>query len=291
MIEVVRALGALAEPPAAASAAVARALGLPVPSPDDYTDTFLFQLYPYASVYLGSEGMIGGEAGDRIAGFWRALHLAPPAEPDHLAALLGLYASLGDREASLPEGSPRRVLVREARKALLWEHLLSWLPPYLVHMEEVAVKPYRKWAALLTELLATEAGLLGPPAAAPRHLVEAPLLPDPRQAGADEFLKGLLAPVRSGFILVRADLARAARELGLGLRLAERAYTLRSLFGQDREGVLAWLSTEAARAADGRGPHDQRFSPVLGHWKNRAATAADLLSDLRTAAKEAAHVS
>jgi len=290
-MELVRALGALAEPPTPASVAVASALGLPIPSPDEYTDTFLFQLYPYASVYLGAEGMIGGEAGDRIAGFWRALRLTPPAEPDHLAALLGLYASLGDQEASLPEGSARRLLVREARKALLWEHLLSWLPPYLDHVEEVAARSYAKWAALLREMLAAEAVQLGPPATAPQHLLVAPPLPDPRLAGAEEFLKGILAPVRSGFILVRADLARAARELGLGLRLAERAYTLRSLFGQAPEGILAWLSAEAARAAEGPRPIDQRLAPVLGLWKNRAAAAAALLKDLNTAAKEASHVS
>ena len=36
--------------------------------------------------------MLGGEARDRIAGFWRALGLVPPPEPDHLAVMLGLYA-------------------------------------------------------------------------------------------------------------------------------------------------------------------------------------------------------
>lgn len=290
-METIRALGVLAEPPTAATAAVASALGLPNPSPDDYTDAFLFQLYPYASVYLGSEGMIGGEAGDRVAGFWRALRLTPPAEPDHLAALLGLYASLGDQEASLEAGSARRLLVREARKALLWEHLLSWLPPYLDHMERVAPLSYLKWAALLREVLAAEAAEVGPPLRAPQHLLLAPALPDPRLSGADEFLKGILAPVRAGFILVRADLARAARELGVGLRLAERAYTLRSLFGQDQAGTLAWLSREAASAAAGTRPIEQRFAPVAGLWRDRATAAAALLKDLNTAAKEATHVS
>ena len=90
MIELVRTLGVLAEAPNSGTGSVAAAIGLPAPTPDDYTDAFVFQLYPYASVYLGAEGMIGGEARDRIAGFWRALRLTPPAEPDHLTALLGL---------------------------------------------------------------------------------------------------------------------------------------------------------------------------------------------------------
>lgn len=289
MIELVRALAVLSEAPGPATAAVTDAVGLPLPTPDEYTDAFLFQLYPYASVYLGAEGMIGGEARDRIAGFWRALRVTPPAEPDHLAALLGLYASLGEEEGAEPAGTARRVLMRQARKALLWEHLLSWLPAYLDHMEAVAAYSYRRWARLLQEALAAEATDLGPPDQLPRHLDGAPLLADPRVEGADPFLAGLLAPVRTGFILVRADLARASRDLHLGLRLAERSYTLRALLGQDREATLNWLAHEAQRAA--RDPGVQhRFSPVAQFWSERAAAAAVLLESLSQAAKEASHV-
>ena len=59
-----------------------------------HTDLFCLQLPPFAAIYLGADGMLGGEAADRVAGFWRALGLVPPAEPDHLAALLGLYSTL-----------------------------------------------------------------------------------------------------------------------------------------------------------------------------------------------------
>jgi hypothetical protein len=33
---------------------------------------------PYAAVYLGAEGGFGGEAADRVAGFWRAIGVPPP---------------------------------------------------------------------------------------------------------------------------------------------------------------------------------------------------------------------
>ena len=289
MIEVVRALGVLAEPPNSATERVAAAIGLEAPTADEYTDVFAFQLYPYASVYLGAEGMIGGEARDRIAGFWRALRLTPPTEPDHLTALLGLYASLGEEEAAEPVGTARRILVRQARKALLWEHLLSWLPRYLSHLEAVAGGSYSPWARLLRETLLSEAVDLGQPDQISRHLDQAPALPDPRIEGGDHFLAGLLAPVRSGFILVRADLARAARELGLGLRLAERSYTLRALLGQDRDSTLTWLSQEARRASV-EGPDHSPISVITRFWNERAATAADLLESLSQAAREASQV-
>src|SRR3982750_3893746 len=98
-MELFRALAVIAEPPTTATEQVAAALGLGPPADASaYTELFLLQLYPYASVYLGAEGMLGGEARDRVAGFWRALGETPPVEPDHLAVMLALYARLVEME-------------------------------------------------------------------------------------------------------------------------------------------------------------------------------------------------
>src|SRR3982751_5490214 len=130
-MELFRALAVLVEPPVAEAARVAEALELgPMPGAATYTELFVFELYPYASVYLGAEGMLGGEARDRVAGFWRALGETPPAEPDHLSLMLALYARLVEMEEHAAVGV-RRETWRGARKAFLWEHILSWLPLYL----------------------------------------------------------------------------------------------------------------------------------------------------------------
>src|SRR3954454_16774590 len=130
-MELFRALAIFAEPPTVDAARVAEALGLgELPGADEYTEVFVFQLYSYASVYLGAKGMIGGEARDRVAGFWRALGQMPPAEPDHLSVMLALYARLVELEAEEPD-ERRRESWRHARKAFLWEHLLSWVTVYL----------------------------------------------------------------------------------------------------------------------------------------------------------------
>lgn len=272
MTEVFRALAVLTEPPGPGHGHVAAALGLErAPRPDEHADLLLFQLYPYASVYVGAEGMMGGEARDRVAGFWRALGLVPPGEPDHLAALLGLHAELGER------GAPE-----EWRRALLWEHLLSWLPPWLAKLDEIAPAPYRAWGRLLRAALADEARALGPPELLPLHLREAPPLE------LDDLLDGLLAPVRSGLVLVRDDLRRAAAELGLGARVAERRYVLRALLGQDAPATLGWLAGEALRWS---GRHAATGGPIGRFWQERAEAAAALLDDARRAAskQEVAH--
>lgn len=287
--ELLRALAHLAEPPGPAHPTLAEALGLPAP-PDaaTHTDLFGFQLYPYASVYLGPEGMIGGEAEGRIAGFWRAVGREAPPEPDHLASLVGLYVALGDEEAERaaePGADARIALVARSRRALLEEHLAPWVFPFLERVEELGGTFHRRWAGMLRAFLLDEVGRGGAVATRSVHLEVAPALPDPREEGAGPFMAALLAPVRSGVILTRADLARIARALQLGLRAGERRYALEHLLGQAAPDVLAALADEVERQAD---MHAARSDPVgapATFLEARARATATLLRTLAGAAR------
>lgn len=313
--ELFRALGALSETPHPELQPIADLLDLgPLPGRAAHGELFLFQLYPYASVYLGAEGMMGGEAADRIAGFWRALGQTPPAEPDHLAVMLGLHARLGELEEQAAD-RPARERWRHARAAFLWEHLLCWLPIFLLKLGDlggiggfgppgssgraigvsgqtaeagesgVADPFYLRWAALLGDALRAETAVLPLPEGPerlPLHLRAAPACIDPRRDGPEGFLASLLTPVRTGMVLARADLARAARDLGLGLRLGERRVTLRAILEQDAGPVLGWLAGEAASWA-GRHLPEVHVSPSLAAWwHERAAATARLLRELQT---------
>jgi TorA maturation chaperone TorD len=288
-MELFRALAVLAEPPVAEAAQVAEALGLgPMPGAVEYTELFIFGLYPYASVYVGPEGMLGGEARDRVGGFWRALGDVPPAEPDHLAVMLALYARLVEMEEGESDRVRRRSW-RAARKAFLWEHLLSWLPVYLSKLAEVAGPFYRAWGELLAQALFAEADRVGRQARLPLHLRDGPGLIDPRSdRDVGEFLQSLLSPARSGMILLRSDLARAAHSLGLGLRLGERRFILRALLGQDAGGVLDWLAQEADGWLERHRLYSERLGGVAVAWEERAAATARLLRELEPATKEVA---
>jgi TorA maturation chaperone TorD len=269
-MELFRALGVLAERPSRESAAVARALGLDgVPASVEHTELFQLNLYPYASVHLGDEGALGGEAGDRVAGFWRALGLVPPAEPDHLASLLGLYATLAEA------GAPADV-----QRALLWEHLLPWLPAWLEKAKEIAPPFYREWAELLEAALRAEAERLPANGLVPLQLRETAPLADPRAEGLEPFVTSLLASARSGMVLVRADLVRAARELGLGLRLGERRFVLRELLAQDASASLRWLAWEAKLWIERHRLMAPVLGPVTDFWAVRATRTAALLGQL-----------
>jgi len=308
-MEIFRALAVLIEPLTEPKAVMrmGKLLGLgQLPTASEFTDTFVFQFYPYASVYLGAEGMFGGEARDRIAGFWRALGQTPPAESDHLAVLLATYARLSSPEdenavvsscegsyvvkgdslhANVVENARGLEAARSVREAFLWEHLLSWLPVYLDRVAEVAPQFYRRWAELLTDALLEESRAARTPAALPLHLREAPHVADPRGSTPGEFLQTLLAPARSGLILVRSDLARAASSLGTVLRAGERKYALRSLMGQDARGTLGWLAVEASRQAARHARHRDTIGAIADWWSARAAATEKLLRELESDAE------
>jgi TorA maturation chaperone TorD len=280
-----RALGVLAEAPGPEHTGLATLLDISPPSRSDWTEAFVVQLVPYASIYLSADGMLGGETADRVAGFWRALRLPVPSDPDHVTALLGLYATVLEAGANEPSG-PRQVLWREARAALLHEHLLSWLLVYTAAMTEVGPAAYAGWATLLRETLLVEAAEVGAPCRVSMHLRDVPPLSEAVDR-LDALLDELLAPARSGLVVTKAHLGTAAQQSALGLRLGDRRRMLRTLFEQDPLATLAWL-TEQAKTWAVRHEVDQHVAgPSAVFWAERAAATAEQLETaghvLRTA--------
>jgi Nitrate reductase delta subunit len=278
--ELLRALGAVAGDPADARAACA-ALGLPGPGHAEHTEVFVLNCPPYASVYLGAEGGLGGEAADRVAGFWRAIGVAPPAEPDHLTALLSLYASLGEAAGDSRAAATADALTR-ARRALFWEHLWPWLPGYLEAVADLQAPALARWAAQAGRAIRAERGS-HPGGWLPLALRAAPR-PVTAADGLGDLLGALTTPVRSGFILTRRRLAAGADAAAAGHRIGERRFALRAMLEQAPAGTLRWLSGEAARWSRRHAPAPPG-DPVSAWWARRAGgTAATLAALSRDAA-------
>ena len=274
--ELLRALGAVADSPAAARAVVAP-LGLPPLSDAEHTDVFVLNCPPYASVYLGPDGALGGEGADRAAGFWRAIAITPPAEPDHLTALLSLYASLGEAAAEARTPATAQALTR-SRQVLFAEHLWPWLPAYLDAVADLAVPALTVWAELSRRAVAAE---FAAQPAGPRLPLALRAAPDDIGVGLG-LVDALITPVRSGIILTRRRLAAGAQEAGVGHRIGERRYTRRAMFDQDPHATLTWAAHEAMRWQHrhaSRAAGDQ----VAGWWAARAARTGRLLADTRPA--------
>lgn len=272
--ELFRALGAVAGEPADARTACA-ALGLPVPGNAEHTEVFVLNCPPYAALYLGAEGGLGGEAADRVAGFWRAIGVPPPAEPDHLTALLSLYARLGEAAIG-PLAPATTAALTRACQALFWEHVWPWLPGYLDAVDDLGTPALAPWARLARRVMAAERAR-HPGGRLPLALRTAPA-PVAEPERTNDLLEMLTTPVRSGFVLTRRGLAAAADATGAGHRIGERRFTLRALLDQAPDETLSWLSGEAARWSarhEDRGPAGDI---VLAWWARRAARTAQVLA-------------
>ncbi len=269
-MELFRALGALVEAPSNDLEAVAESLELgELPPVAEHTELFAFQLVPYGSVYLDETGGIGGEARDRICGFWRALDVEFPAEPDHLTVLLSSYAGLAAAEAKAGSG-PEAIARGHHREAFLREHLVSWLPAYLDKLSEIAPPFYRRWSDLLSEALARELGNCAQSEPSVHHR----LTNDLSSCGDDpeELLGALLAPIRSGFILTRKDLTRAARSLGIGSRVGERRFMLGAMLRQGPSGLIDELSGICDAALRSFAAPENPLRETLAPWGERLLT-------------------
>ena len=154
----------------------------------------------------------------------------------------------------------------------------------------------------------------------PAALREAPPLADPRTEGGQAFIASLLAPVRSGVILLRDDLVRLGEDTGLACRAGERALRARRVprarsgghaamasmprAGVEREGggagsggdrtvvggsrgEVGCVDVAAGRGRRGGrgrgGPAVMGRSPSSGGWKDRRGTSRDVVAGLSVA--------
>ncbi len=279
--ELIRALAAVCDTPDAAATA-SRALGLGHAAGDQHTQVFVLSCPPRAAIHLGPEGKLGGEAQDRVAGFWRAIGLDPGTEPDHLCYLLSLYAHLGESgDAALRAGT--RSAVERMRHALLWEHLWPWVPGYTRAVEQLDVPVISAWARLTRQVLTAEleAGVGAAAGASPLALREAP---PPMRTDNDlsDLLGGVVAPIRTGIVLTREALAGAAGAIGIGYRIGERRFALRAMLEQDPPATLAWLRSEARRWAVRH--HRSGDDTCSQWWSRRAWHTATVLGSLTRSA-------
>jgi Nitrate reductase delta subunit len=277
--ELVRALGAIALSPPPSADVLCDAVGLPRIGRPGHTAVFVLAAPPFAAIHLGAEGKLGGEALDRVEGFWRALGQRPPDQADHLGVLLMSYAGLREAAQHAPAAA-------RAAGSLFHEHIWSFAPGYLTAVAALGDGPVTAWAELTLRVLRAERETLPSPAgrlALPLALREAPA-PLAATATFGAVLDAVVTPACSGIVLTQAELAAGAAELGVGYRRGERRYALRAMIEQDKAATLAWLGELAGRWAD---RHARAYGDnETGRWWSGRAAGSSLV--FASMAREAA---
>ncbi len=264
-------LGELIEARGAEHTRIAQMLGLPGEATrDDFTQLFVVQLFPYASLYLSPRGVPDARVRADIAQFFQQLGAPAPEEPDHISALLKWYGLLQSSAFLSTNAEP-------LRHAFYWSTVASWLPGYLLRARELGSEPYKAWADVTLDVLEAEAARVGPPALLPHYLATSPPLPPVSEA--NDFVHALFAPVVSGLIICRADLGRCAQATGLKVRVADRRQTLKLFLAENLSGVCAWLRAEADRQAEILSELPHVFAPVRDVWVERARQSALMVAE------------
>ncbi len=256
-------------------------LGVAGVSASDLYQLFVNELPPFASIYLSSDGNIGGNSRSVIAGFYSALGIPTPSDPDHLASLLRLLSGILNKEAELagagsnPEDESRLASVSRARSVLVNDHLAPWLPAYLLRAEEVAPRPLLGWVSCALDLLSVMVGER-------QYVVPGPRAYDEKLAepgSSSELISWITTPGRSGIIVTHWDISNLAELLGMALRVGRKRFVLEELWAQGGTQVAGCIEAMAVRQMKLFDENIGDF-PSLQAWSDKAAGTQQLLATL-----------
>ena len=239
------------------------------------------ELPPFASIYLSQDGNIGGQSHAEIAGFYLAISARVPPNPDYLSSLLYLLGQILKKEAEFLDldldldididiDTPRAQAIENAKFTLVRDHLVPWLVPYLLRVEQLSGYENLAWVELALDLISS---ILQPEIhpSLERDLDQP--TQEPIQAFGDsaEFINWVTTPALSGVIVAPADLARMARDLGLATRIGRKRFVLEGLTQQDGRAILGAFDRFVATQRDLYLTRSAEFD-VLHSWCYRSVT-------------------
>lgn len=178
-----------------------------------FQSIFGFELYPHESIFLDNSGLVGGSSTDALISQYSAHRFNWVETPDHISNQLSFLAHIAD----------------DSQSYFLRNHLLRWLPPLVVALNQVK-NPFYALVADLTWLLVTE--VANSHSITLNDIVKSEALPnlDNEETSLREIVDFLLLPSRCGIWLSGGLLGKLGRDLNLPRGFGGRKTTLMNLF-------------------------------------------------------------
>jgi putative dimethyl sulfoxide reductase chaperone len=261
---------------------------------------FRFNIFPYQSIFRDASGLLGGAESERVRAAYRESGFET-AEPDHIASELRFLAFLCAAEAEArQDGLAEAVAQCQTRQAnFLRDHLLTWLPPFIIALEQNSHPFYAALATLTLDFVADHAATVGATIVVAQDTVaqdapgqaQGPPLQDAK-TGLKDIARYLITPPQSGLYLSRDAIGELARAhdlpRGFGGRqqmLSNLLYTavqydsLNEMLGELTAVVHQWRS--GYTKLEGQYPH---LIPCLTPWQTRLGQTVELLQHIQNAA-------
>jgi len=211
-----------------------------------FESLFGFNVFPIASVFLETEGMLGGSVSRQVAeqmdraGF-PCKALADPV--DHLTTELAFLAYMVNYSAT----------EADVARDFIDRHVLAWLPAFVGAVRREMNPFYTKMAETALKIVYDHRSILGAASARdPIALIHRSFQLDDETSGFLEIAEFLITPAQCGFFLSRSVIAGMAGSHrlphGFGSRKQMMATSLRSAAAYDRlESLIEELQTIIAK--------------------------------------------
>lgn len=188
----------------------------------EHYQLFVHNVFPYESIFLGEDGLLGGSITEAVAAFYGRIGLQATAaeSADHIsaefAALAHLcFAELDAIEDQIPHQIQR---LRQLQRRFLDEHLLRWLPAFVIAIEQQVHSIYADVVRQSFELVCVHRGQLGADLMAAVDVFTLPAPPDllvDEKTSLRDIARYLLNPAYTGFFLSVDDI----RQVGAKFRV------------------------------------------------------------------------
>lgn len=268
--------------------------GLPTPPPVNdesaatYHRLFRFNLFPLESVFLEANGQPGGAVTHKLAHFYAACNFPTHNDrADLLGHELALLAFLTAAEADAIEDGEVRMseLIAGMQQKFIEQHLMQWLPPFVVAMQRLGGEFYSAIAQLTWLMVANHKQA---PFQA-TQLDAAPAFLEEDGTGLKEIADFLATPIKCGVWLGRDEISKLARSHdlphGFGSRRQMLTNLLRAASQFDTfDSFLASLQQLINdRFTDYT--HLEKITPqqaaAIAPWKQRAFNTYNLIAGMR----------
>lgn len=264
-----------------------------------YQHLFGFNLFPYASIFLASDGLLGGDISTRVSQLYRQAGFqvdTSASSPEHIGHELQFLAFLCGAEADAwRDGLPLvAARMQQLQGDFLQTHLLYWLFGLKTAVSAQNTPFYSQLAALTTELVSDHA------TASEQQQLAIPLgtfaLPTPpdvlaqEKTGLRRIARYLTTPPYSGLFLSRDHIGRLARQLDLPRGFGSREQMLENLLQTAVQydllpTALTLLDQTCQTWQEQLHPHAETFPTHITPWLQRLQNTQTMLGKI---AQEAA---
>jgi len=188
----------------------------------EHYQLFIHNVFPYETIFLGDDGLLGGTITEKVAAFYRRIGFqsASDESADHISSELEAMAYLCFAELDAVEDHiPHQIhRIHQLQRRLLDEHLLRWLPAFVIAVEQQTHTVYTEIVRQSFDLVCKHRLQLGDDLMAATDtfsLAEPFDLLDNEKTSLRDIARYLLTPAHTGFFLSIDDI----RGIGAAFRV------------------------------------------------------------------------